>query len=97
MPAKAKPHVADPRSPVAPDGYMVAIFDVLGMPERTVYPNSVEGYRQATDHAHALYGHQVVAVAWFADAPIDECVAGRERLVSRYDAVNSVWGPWVAE
>ena len=94
---KRRPHAIDRRAPVAPDGYMVAIFDVLGTPERTVYPNSVEGYRQATAHAHGLAGHQVVAVAWFVEAPLDDCVAGRERLVSRYDAGKAVWGPWIAE
>jgi hypothetical protein len=42
-------------------------------------------------------GLRLAAVAWWVDTPLTDCVGGRERQVSVYDAGEDVWGEWVPE
>lgn len=84
--------------PEAPPGYAVVAFEVrlaCGVRDR-IFSGSLGGLSHAIatrdDHGE---NRRVVAVAWFAERPLDECNDTRWRLVSVLESGR--WSAWVPE
>lgn len=91
-----------PDIPTPPIGYLVVALEVRAatpVPTLVRYPHSTDGYESAAGEylRRAVAGQELVAVAWFADRPLTECVDGKERIVSRFDSDCFCWSEWEPE
>lgn len=66
-------------------------------------PTAPPGYLLCKVERCPVTGYAVKAVAWWSELPLDECVEGRERLVSVYQANDGTggqagcWSEWFPE
>lgn len=116
MPVNLTVSIPDP--PAAPPLYTLCAFEVRSLTVGgelepvAIYPGTTDGFEEAANTLVAAIasavkgvgvGLRLAAIAWFTEAPLEECEDGQERLVSVcqlasvYEGGCGGWAPWKAE